>query len=146
MPKVLKIKIFVISTLILFFSVTCRKDSFKFPNVNVYASLDLISDLGTLGSGGIKIYPPYQYGDVGGLIIYLDYDGNYYAFDAACTYDYTDKCYVKKSDIDGFLVCPCCKSTFQLYSDGNDVFKGPARYPLVQYQAFVNGGVLIVRN
>lgn len=147
MLKVSKIKIFVISVLILFPAVTCRKDSFKFPTVNINASLGIDSDLGDLGVGSVKIYPPNKFGDVGGLIIYRDFDENYYVFDAACTHDYLDGCYVKKDKFDTFILeCPCCKSVFQLSADGNDVSKGPAKYPLVQYHAFVNGGFLVVSN
>ncbi len=146
MLKDSKIKIFVFSILILILFGSCRKDNFKFPNVNVYASFGIISDLGDLGPGGIKIYAPNQYGDVGGLIVYMDYDGEYFVFDAACTYDYLNECYVEKGNIEGFVDCSCCKSSFQFLTDGNDVFRGPARYPLVQYQAFVNGGFLVVNN
>jgi len=146
MIKVSKIKIFAGSILIIFSFVTCRKDNFKFPSVNIYASLGITSDLGDLGRGSVKIYPPNKYGDVGGLIVYMDYDGDYFVFDAACTNDYFNECYVGKGDLEGFMVCPCCKSIFQLYTDGNDVFQGPAKYPLVQYHAFINGGFLIVNN
>jgi nitrite reductase/ring-hydroxylating ferredoxin subunit len=146
MPKVLKIKIFIVSALVLLITFGCRKDTFKFPNVNVYASLGISSDLGDLGAGSIKKYPPNKYGDVGGLIIYMDYDGYYFAFDAACTFDYLEGGYTEKGELEGFVKCPLCNSIFQLYTEGNDVFQGPARYPLVQYQAFVNGGFLVVNN
>lgn len=139
-----KIKIFVLAILVLFTSSTCRKDNFKFPYQTINANIGIDSDLGDLAAGNVKIFPPERFGGVGGLIVYLDYDYNYFVFDAACTYDYENDCVVVLSkDFTGLMVCPCCSSSFLLSSDGN-VFKGPAKYPLVPYQSFVDGGVLRV--
>jgi Rieske Fe-S protein len=144
MLKVSKIKIFVISILVLFSSVTCKKDSFKFPYQTINASIGIYSDLGDLAVGSVKIFPPERFGGVGGLIVYQDYDYKYFVYDAACTYDYFNDCFVDiSSSFQDLMVCTCCSSSFLLSSEGN-VFKGPAKYPLVQYQSFTDGGFLRV--
>ncbi len=146
MLKVSKIKILFVSVLIFFTSATCRKDNFNFPYVTINANIGLYSDLGDLGAGNVKIFPPARFGGVGGLIVYRDYEDQYFVYDAACTHDYFDDCSVKVSE--GFqelMVCPCCSSSYLLSSDGN-VFNGPAKFPLFQYQSFLDGGVLVVRN
>jgi Rieske Fe-S protein len=144
MLKVSKIKIFIVSILVLVSSATCRKDSFKFPYITINANLGLYSDLGDLAAGGVKIFPPERFGGVGGLIVYLDNNDEYFVYDAACTYDYFNDCSVKISEsFQELMVCPCCNSSFLLSSEANP-FKGPATYPLVQYQSFVDGSVLRV--
>jgi len=146
MVKLSKIKIFILLILLMFTSYTCRKDSFKFPYVTINLSLGLNSDLGDLAAGGIKFFPKNPYGGVGGLIVYQDYDYNYFVFDAACTHDYFNDCFVEPGEsFPELVVCPCCSSSYLLSSEGN-VFKSPAKYPLVKYQSFLDGGVLRVVN
>jgi len=146
MAKLLKIKIFIISVLFLFTYSSCRKDNFRFPYVIISANIGIYNDLGALNPGGVIIFPSTRFGGVGGLIIYRDLEDNYMVFDAACTYDYQDRCILKSSeDFDELMECPCCKSSF-LLSSGANVFQGPAKYPLVQYQSFVDGSVLRVNN
>ena len=131
---------------ILFASSTCRKDSFKFPYVTINANIGIYSDLGDLGAGGAKIFPKERFGGIGGLIVYRDNNDEYFVYDAACTHDYFDDCNVEISnDFQELMVCPCCSSSFLLSSEGS-VFNGPAEYPLVEYQAFLDGGVLRVIN
>lgn len=148
MLKLSKIKIFVVTILILFSFATCRKDNFRFPYVTINLSLGIYSDLGDLAAGNIKIFPKASYGGVGGLIVYRDFNDDYFVFDAACTYDYINSCHVesKLGSFQELMECPCCKSNFFIDSDGGYVFKGPAKYPLVSYQSFVDGGFLVIRN
>jgi len=146
MSKLLKIKIFVFSVLILFSSTTCRKDNFRFPYTTINANMGLYNDLGDLGNGSFKIFPPEKFGGIGGLIVYRDNNDQYFVFDAACTHDYQNDCSVDPdADFLELMVCPCCSSSYLLSSEGI-VFNGPAVYPLVQYQSFVDDGFLIVRN
>jgi len=146
MIKVLKIKIFVVTILILFSSSNCKKDNFRFPYIIINANIGLYSDLGTLPMGGVITFPSTRFGGVGGLIVYKESEDNYMVFDAACTYDYIDTCNVKSSEsFQELMECPCCHSSFLLSSEGN-VFQGPAKYPLVQYQSFLDGAVLRVVN
>jgi len=72
MLKLLKIKIFVFSAIILFTSNSCRKDNFRFPYTTINANMGLYTDLGDLGIGSVKIFPPEKFGGIGGLIIYRD--------------------------------------------------------------------------
>lgn len=146
MSKVSKIKIFVVSILVLFSSSTCRKDSFKFPYVTINANIGIISDLGDLAAGSVKIFLKERFGGVGGLIVYRDYNDEYFVFDAACTYDYMNDCFVETSSnsFQELVVCPCCGSSFFLDSDGGYVFHGPAKYPLKQYPSFIDDYILVV--
>jgi Rieske Fe-S protein len=148
MLKLSNIKIFVTSFLLIFSSVTCKKDTFKFPYVSIYATIGIDSDLGDLGAGSVKIYPKERFGGVGGLVIYKDYDENYRVFDAACTYDYLDGCSVEKSvgSFEEQVICPCCSSTYFLDSDGGYLLQGPATFSLKSYYSRIEGGFLIVTN
>jgi len=146
MLKLSKIKIFVVSILVLLTSFSCKKDNFRFPYVIINANIGIYSDLGDLPTGSIKIFPASRFGGVGGLLVYKETDDTYIVCDAACTHDYEDKCILKVSDsFQELVVCPCCSSSF-LLSSGANVFQGPAKYPLVQYQAFTDGSVLRVVN
>ena len=146
MSKLSIIKIFVVPVLLLVSISSCREDSFKFPYVTINANIGIVSDLGDLASGGLKIFPVSRFGGVGGLIVYRDYNDDYFVYDAACTYDYFDDCSVEISDsFQELMVCPCCSSGFLLSSEGN-VFNGPAKFPLVQYQAFIDDNILRVVN
>jgi len=146
MLKFSKIKIFLTSFLIVFSSATCKKDSFKFPYVSINANIGIYSDLGDLGTGSVKVFPKERFGGVGGLIIYRDNNDDYFVYDAACTHDYFDDCVLEISpDFLELMICPCCSSSFLLSSEGS-VFNGPAEYPLIEYQAFVDESVLRVFN
>lgn len=120
----------------------CRKEVFEFPYKPINLALGLYSDLATLGAGDalLKTGP-----GVKGLVIYKDYNNNYFVFDMACTYEKDFNCAVEKTTINGVLRCPCCKSEFLLGEEA-DVLKGPASHPLVRYSAFVDGDLLRISN
>jgi Rieske Fe-S protein len=141
-----KIKILVLSVLLLFSCSTCRKDSFRFPYTTINASIGLYSDLGDLALGFAKIFPRTRFGGVGGLIVYRSVDDDYFVYDAACTYDYEDGCTVAPdASFNELMVCSCCKSSYLLSSEAN-VFNPPAVHPLVEYKSFIDGGFLRVVN
>lgn len=146
MLKLPEIKAFLLVVFFLSSASGCREESFKFPYVSINANLGIISDLGDLAAGGVKVFPASRFGGVGGLVIHKDFEDQYFVYDRACTHDYTDGCYVESDT--GFvemMVCPCCSSSFLLSSEG-DVFRGPAKFPLVRYQSFIDGNVLRVVN
>ncbi|MCB8994050.1 MAG: hypothetical protein H6538_00410 [Bacteroidales bacterium] len=146
MLQKLKIKFLFLTLLILFTSLHCKRDRFTFPYVTIYANIGIVSDLGDLPAGNVKIFPRERFGGVGGLIVYRDYDDNYMVFDAACTFDYENDCFVASDpSFKELMVCPCCSSSY-LLSSGGEVFKSPAKYPLVQYQSFIDGNILRVVN
>jgi nitrite reductase/ring-hydroxylating ferredoxin subunit len=114
--------------------------------VSINANIGISSDLGDLGSGRVKIFPVSRFGGVGGLIVYRDFDDIYHVYDAACTHDYFDDCFVEESPSFGeLMVCPCCSSSYLMSSDGG-VFEGPAVHPLIPYDSFIDGGFLRVVN
>ncbi len=142
MLNVSLIKVIIISVLLVLSSLSCKKDNFKFPYAPINANIGIDSDLGDLPLGSAKIFPPERFGGVGGLIIYRDYDDHFFVYDAGCTRDYFDDCRVEiSSSFQELLECPCCQSSYLLSSEAS-VFKGPAIYPLVRYQAFIDGGFL----
>jgi Rieske Fe-S protein len=146
MSKLSKIKIFALSIIILAAFSSCKKDNFRFPYVIIYANIGINSDLGTLSQGSAQIFPKSRFGGVGGLIVYRDYNDDYFVFDAACTYDYINGCVVADESGNTFpqVACKCCGSSFFLDSEGGFVTNGPAKYPLKEYPAFLDGNVLVV--
>lgn len=121
---------------------SCKKDDFNFPYVSIHLDLGIYSDLGQLGPGGYIFKDGYG---VKGLIIYMDYENNYYVFDRACTYEKDFSCKVTSSSSSLAVSCPCCNSQF-LLGESTDPIKGPASHPLVRYNAFVDGSFLRIVN
>lgn len=134
----------VISLLLLILMIfSCKKDVFQFPYVPIRLELGLYSDLGQLGPEGILFKEGYG---VRGLIIYRDSDNKYYVFDRACTYEKDFSCKVNKdTSFSQVMECACCKSRY-LLGESPDPIKGPATYPLVQYNAFIVGDLLKIQN
>lgn len=92
-------------------------------------NLNIVNDLNVPGNSAF--FPGFGYG---GVIVYCELPGSWYAFDAACTYEVSRNCIVKN---DGVLAdCPCCNSQFVLLS-GAYPTKSPAALPLKQYNVSV---------
>ncbi len=124
---------------------SCRKkDRFIFPyvHIDIYA---LLTDLdANIGPGEAKDY--YDNAGLNGLIIYRSlYDG-YFVFDRSCTYEPDFTCAVESTSFSGVVECPCCGSQYLIDVDDAYVLNGPARYPLVQYKAIIDGGFLHIYN
>ena len=78
-----------------------------------------------------------------GVVVYCEFPGSYYAFDAACTYEISRDCRIT---CDGVVAtCPCCKSQFVLLSGGNPI-KTPASKPLQPYHVSVINNLLRIYN
>ena len=140
--KQIIMKRYILPVLFILIMTDCRKEVFDFPYVPINLTLGLNSDLATLGAGDVLFKTGYG---VKGLIIYKDYTNNYYVFDRACTYEKDFSCAVETTTIQGVLRCPCCKSEF-LVGEEADPLRGPASYPLVRYNAFVDGLLLRIVN
>ncbi|HDR50788.1 MAG TPA: hypothetical protein ENN90_04080, partial [Mariniphaga anaerophila] len=97
--------------------------------VSYTINLNIVNELNVPGNS--VFFPNAGYG---GLIVYCELPGSWYAFDAACTYEASRTCIVKS---DGVLAdCPCCGSQFVLIS-GAYPTKPPATLPLKQYNVSV---------
>jgi nitrite reductase/ring-hydroxylating ferredoxin subunit len=135
-----KIKIFLVSILIITCFLGCEEAPNNMPDVSVNIQIDPASlaqiGIGTAGycpiSGGIK-----------GIIIYHDND-QYYAFDRLCTNYPNDNAAITIDDTKITATCPVCGSQF-LLTDGS-VLNSPAKYPLKQYQASIVGNRLYISN
>ncbi len=123
------LRIFLIISL---FSVSCDKDDnnpIPYEHVSFTINLNIVNDLTVPGN---SVYFPQA--GFGGVIVYCELPGSYYAFDAACTYEVSRNCRVENEGILG--KCPCCGSEFILIS-GAYPAKGPAAMPLQQYNVSV---------
>jgi Rieske Fe-S protein len=77
---------------------------------------------------GNSLFVPHE--GYGGVIVYCETPGTYYAFDATCTHEISQTCKIENEGILG--TCSCCDSQF-LFIGGAFPSKGPAAVPLRQY-------------
>lgn len=131
-----KIRDFVLRLLLLVVLVTagfsCDKNyNDVIPNVpfSFQVNMNIVNDL--LVPGNSVFFPNAGFG---GVIIYCEMAGSYYAFDAACTNEISRSCIVKNEGV--LATCPCCDSQFILLS-GAYPSNGPAIIPLKQYNVSV---------
>ncbi|MDD2381471.1 MAG: hypothetical protein WCY58_08100 [Mariniphaga sp.] len=110
------------------------------PDVFVSFTIDL-NIVNELYHEGMSVFFPLV--GYGGVIVYCEQPGIYYAFDAACPYDIRPDCIVKN---EGPLAdCPCCGSQFLLIN--GDPIKPPASVPLKQYHvSLLNSTTLRIHN
>ena len=108
-------------------------DIIESPIPEVYVSFTInLNIINELNVPGMSVF--FTHVGFGGVIVYCEQPGSYYAFDAACTYEANRTCIVKN---DGVLAdCPCCGSQFVLISGAYPV-KSPATIPLKQYNISV---------
>lgn len=125
--------------LVLLSSLSCKEIDSQIPDVPVSFQINLIT-LNELTVPGNSVYFPQA--GFGGVIIYCEIEGSYYAFDAACTNEINTGCRVENKGLLG--TCSCCGSEFVFV--GGSVVKGPASAPLKQYNVSVYGDMLRVYN
>jgi Rieske Fe-S protein len=123
-----------------FLSVTCDKEENIIPYVPVSFSVNLnvVNDLNVPGNSVYFAGPGF-----GGVIIYCELPGSYYAYDAACTHEISSACKVKNDGVLG--TCACCGSQFILMGGGYPS-KGPATFPLQSYHVSVMSNILRIYN
>lgn len=107
---------------------------FFFPvNLNIYNDLNI--------PGNSHFFPGVGFG---GVIVYCELPGSYYAFDATCTHEISQTCKIVNEGVLG--TCTCCDSQFILIG-GAYPSRGPAAAPLKQYNVSqVNSFTLRVYN
>ncbi len=98
------------------------------PNVPFSFTVNL-SIVNELTIPGNSVY--FSGGGFGGVIIYCELPGSYYAFDATCTNEASTTCRVKNDGVVG--TCPCCGSQF-IFPGGGYASKGPAAQALKPYR------------
>lgn len=137
-PVSIKLPAIFLFVVLLLISPSCDKASSNIPDVPVLLeiNLDLHNELRVPGNS------TFFRGGYGGIIVYCEDNGYYYAFDAACTNEISPSCHLDISGISA--TCPCCQSQFILL--GGYISKGPATAPLKQYKTNLLGNVLRVYN
>jgi hypothetical protein len=132
--------LFVLQGLILSSCETNRGELIPYVKVDEY--LLIYADLADMGIGTSKVVN----GGYKGIVIYREADLLFYAYDRTCTrFPEHDRAVVEDSVFFGVYVCPECGSTY-LLMNGGEPNSGPAQYPLVQYNASVQGDVLHIYN
>jgi Rieske Fe-S protein len=135
------IKIFIAVVLSTVLTVSCDKNQNSLiPNVPVSLTINLniINDLTVPGNS--HFFPNVGYG---GIIVYCELPGSWYAFDATCTHEISTTCKVENEGILG--TCSCCGSQYVFV--GGTPSKGPAALPLKQYNvAVINSSTIRVYN
>ena len=107
--------------------------------VSFTINLSIVNDLTVPGNS--VFFPNAGFG---GIIIYCEMKGSWYAFDAACTYEVSSTCRVEPKSVLG--TCSCCKSQYILLG-GSSPSKGPAIAPLKQYSvSMLNNYTLRIYN
>jgi hypothetical protein len=120
---------------------SCNDDNNKIiPYVPVSFTIDLNIRNELTVPGNSVLFTGVGYG---GVIVYCEFQGSYYAFDAACTNEISRSCVLKTEGI--LATCPCCKSNFILMSSAYPS-SGPASFPLQPYHVAVSGSRLHVYN
>ncbi len=135
-------KYFVFSVLLMMISISCDKTQntpIPYVPVSFNINLTIANDLTVPGNSVYFANVGY-----GGIVVYCELPGSYYAFDASCTYEVSRTCIVQNENVTA--ECPCCGSQFVLLS-GAYPSKGPAEMPLKQYNvSMVNDFTLRVYN
>jgi nitrite reductase/ring-hydroxylating ferredoxin subunit len=127
-----------IAILLLFSCDDDRNKIIPYVQVSFMIDLNIVNDLTVPGN---SVYFPGP--GFGGVIVYCEFQGSYYAYDAACTQEVSQTCILKNEGI--LATCPCCKSQFLLLS-GAYPSSGPATFPLQSYHVSVAGSKLHVYN
>ncbi|WP_297086812.1 hypothetical protein [uncultured Draconibacterium sp.] len=131
-------QLFFLSLFFLMYS-SCDEIDSEIPDVPVSLNIDLgiWNDLTVPGNSVF-----FQNFGFGGIIVYCEIEGSYYAFDAACTNEINPSCKVANEGVVG--KCSCCESEFIFI--GGTPTKGPAAAPLRQYKTSLSGNMLRVYN
>lgn len=127
-------------------SSSCNKERYDFPYVPINLNVDLVYLYATIGAGEYKLM--YDNQGVNGLVIRRNFNDEFFVYDRTCTHEPDYSCSIAGDTTSTLHVsCPCCGSQYFLDETGDAfVTRGPSKYPLVRYNASVNGGFLWVYN
>lgn len=126
-------------------TLSCKdENSSPIPYVPINRSLTLANPQynALYGIGGFVIVPDIG---VGGVLAVRATDDQVFAFDLRCTKDVNDaNSVLHPDDSNLFLDCPVCHSQWLLLN--GQLNKGPATYPLQQYQTTFDGYTVKIFN
>ena len=119
--------------LVLLLNLSCDEIDSQIPDVPVRLTLNLsiYNELTIPGNSML-----FENVGFGGVIVYCELPGSYYAYDAACTHEVSQTCTLTNEGVLG--TCSCCESKFIL-SGSAYPSEGPATAPLKQYNVSVLG-------
>jgi Rieske Fe-S protein len=136
------LKILLVWFFIMAVYISCDKEKFRvipYVPVRLDINLNIVNELMVPGNSVF-----FNGQGFGGVVVYCFDPGNiYYAFDGACTHEITSNCRVKNEGV--LATCNCCESQFLLMGEAYPS-RGPATFPLQQYQTSVMGNMLRVFN
>ncbi len=136
------VKYLLFFVILQFINISCQKDQdsvIPYVPVAFTINLNVFNDLTV--SGNSVYFAGVGYG---GIIVYCELPGTYYAFDAACTYEANSTSVVESEGVLG--ICPECGSQF-VFLSGSYPSKGPAKMPLKQYNVLqIDDSKLLISN
>ena len=124
-------------TFIFLINSSCGKIDSQIPDVPVLLNLNLNIYNELTIPGNSLLFP---YSGFGGVIVYCESPGTYYAYDAACTNEINQTCTLVNEGALG--TCSCCESKY-IFTGAAYPSEGPATAPLKQYNVSVLGGTTI---
>lgn len=116
---------------------SCDEIDSQIPDVPFSFTIDLVLN-NELTIPGNSLYFPGP--GFGGVIVYCELPGSYYAYDATCTNEISQSCKVKNEGV--LATCRCCESKFVLIGTAYPT-DGPAAAPLKQYHVSVIGDSML---
>jgi hypothetical protein len=139
-----KNRFYILTLFLMLFISSCGEETapdwIPFVYVNVDINLSNLQYQDLRRDGGY-VYIPDGYK---GIIVYRESATRYRAFERACSFDPRSECEPVVVDDSGlFMTHKCCKSTYDFkgYPTG-----GPASLPLHEYDTFLDGDYLLIRN
>jgi Rieske Fe-S protein len=134
-------RFFVLLFIFNFIHLSCEKiPESVIPEVSFSFSINLNLHNDVNVAGNSIFIPNIAYG---GVIVYCEFPGSFYAFDATCTNEVSKTCLIKNEGVLG--TCQCCGSEYMLVGGGFPS-TGPAKEGLRQYQTSIINGMLRIYN
>ena len=81
----------------------------------------------------------------GGIIVYVNFEGEYCAFDLSCPHEALQSVKVKPNGL-GQLVCDSCNSVYDISFGVGHPIEGPSKEGLKRYKTSLQGDLLRVTN
>ncbi len=140
-PGLKIVKFFGMLILLMGITFSCGKvEESVIPDVDFTYTIPLTMFNQFNASGNSILIPEIGYG---GVIVYCETPGLYYAYDAACTHEVSKSCFVNNPG-SITVTCPCCGTEYVLI--GGAPVSGPAVQPLRPYNVSSSGNTLRIYN
>ncbi len=143
-------KLLLISLLTILFVACTDKDDDVVPDVSFDAMIDPTSPEYVIQDNPFIVLPDALNRRIGvaGIVVFSVTSEEFYAFDLMCTNSDHDDIVLVGIEKPGSItmVCPECKSEFNVASEFGSVTKGPAKWPLKRYSTDKRGDYLHIWN